>query len=387
MINNTTSNQNPEQGFARAAKQPSGTLRRADEQPGGMSGRARIISFDLARGFTVLIMPMIHTVMLCSTPQVQQSLLGDILGFIAEGPGAQLFMLLMGVNFALKQSHSPLGAGVALKRSLFLFLAAYLLNFFKFILPLGLGLMPENLLTELGLTNDFHAAQFFFLIGDILQFAAIANLIIFFVCKSKHYALIALVLAIIIIFISPYLWDWKTGYTGIDTILMLFNGHPPQSFFPVLPWLVYPLLGLTFGYLLKTNNHDFIIKKAGLSGIGLVVISLVLPATSVTVEWLPFYRTEPADTIFHLGFVLVWLAIFHWLSKKIKPNPVFKLFTFCSKYITSIYLIQWVLICWCMAFTGYMQLGFMQTLSWMGALTLITLLLTYKLSHASRKSI
>ena len=59
----------------------------------------RIQSLDLARGFTVLFMPSVHVVMLYSQPQVQQSLLGDILAFIAEGPGAQLFMLLMGVSF------------------------------------------------------------------------------------------------------------------------------------------------------------------------------------------------------------------------------------------------------------------------------------------------
>jgi surface polysaccharide O-acyltransferase-like enzyme len=346
----------------------------------------RIQSFDLARGFTVLMMPMIHVVMLYSTIPVQQSLLGDILGFIAEGPGAQLFMLLMGISFTFSKRITK---QYVLQRAFYLLIAAYLLNFFKFIVPLGLGLMPENLLAELGLKNDFTALNFFLLIGDILHFAAIAYLILFFITRTRYYPYISLVLAIAIMWLSPYVWDVKTNTVFVDQLIILFNGHPPQTFFPAFPWLVYPLMGLTLGYLLKYANQDYILKKTGISGIGIMVISFCFPATTTKTDWLPFYRTEPADTLFRLGFVLLWLAIFHWLYKKIPANPVSSLLTFCSKHITAIYIIQWILICWCMAFTGYLQLNFPQTICWMLAITIITLLLTYGItkSNANRKSI
>lgn len=368
--------------FGRAAEQPSGVSGKGNTS--GDPGRARIISFDLARGFTVLLMPMIHVVMLYSTIPVQQSLLGDILGFIAEGPGAQLFMLLMGVNFALKRSNnSPLlrrGAGGAvLQRTFYLLLAAYLLNIFKFIVPLGLLLLPENLLQELQIQNDFRAAQFFFLIGDILHFAAIAYLVLYVVTRSRYYPYIAILLAIAIVFLSPSIWDLKTGIAFVDQVLVLFNGHPPQTFFPVFPWLVYPLIGLTLGFLLKTNHTEYILRKTGIAGIAFMIISLSFPATTTITEWLSFYRTAPADTIFHIGFVLLWLCIFHWLNKKIKPNPFFTLLTFCSKNITAIYIIQWILICWCMAFTGYLQLGFWPTMAWMSGITVTTLITTWLL--------
>lgn len=334
----------------------------------------RIQSFDLARGFTVLCMPMIHIVMLYSSIPVQQSLLGDILGFIAEGPGAQLFMLLMGVSFTFSKRISK---KYVLQRAFYLLIAAYGLNFLKFIVPLGLGLMPDNLLTELELKKDFKAFKFFFFIGDILHFAAIAYLILFFVTRSRHYPYISLLLAIAITFLSPYIWDMQTGITTIDQVLVLFNGHPPQTFFPVFPWMAYPLTGLILGYLLKRNDPAYIIKKSVVVGIAFIIISCTFPSTTTITEWLSFYRTEPADTIFHLGFVFVWLGMFHWLRKKVKSNPVFTLLTFCSKNITLIYITQWILICWCMSFTGYLQLTLIQSVIWMTSIAIITLGLTW----------
>lgn len=344
----------------------------------------RIQSFDLARGFTVLIMPSIHVVMLYSQPIVQQSLLGDILGFIAEGPGAQLFMLLMGVSFTFSKKNNP---RYIVQRAFSLLIAAYLLNFFKFLVPLGLGLMPANLLQELQLKKDFTSAGFFLLIGDILHFAAIAYLVIYIIYRLKYYHFWSFVVAIVIMIGSPLVWDLHTGIVSLDYILQLLGGHPPNVFFPVFPWLVYPLMGLTLGYLLKEYNQNRLMKKAGLSGIGIIIIACLFPPSEQTIEWLPFYRTQPADTLFHLGFVLTWLSVFHWLSKKIAANFFYHLLTFCSKNITTIYIIQWVLICWCLAFTGYLKLYMLSTVLWMIGITTVTLLLTHALNNAYRKSI
>ncbi len=346
----------------------------------------RIQSFDFARGFTVLMMPMIHVVILYSKPQVQQSLLGDMLGFIAEGPGAQLFMLLMGVSFTFSKRISTT---YVFKRAFYLLVAAYLLNFFKFILPLKLGFIPENLLAELALKNDSRASLFFLLIGDILHFAGVAYLVLYLISRIKHYQYWSVLIAIAIIFLSPYIWDLKTGIPFVDQLVILFNGHPPQTFFPVFPWLVYPLVGLSLGYFIKQYNHNSFLKRTGIFGVALVVVSLGFPATTTVTSWLPFYRTEPADTIFHIGFVLIWIAIVHWISRKIKDNPFFRLLSFCSRNITVIYLVQWIMICWCLAFTGYLQLNFWPTIAWMIGITTVTLLLTYviKGSNASSKSL
>ncbi len=353
----------------------------------------RILSFDLARGFTVLFMPMIHTVMLLSTPEVQQSFLGAIFTFIAEGPGAQIFMLLMGVNFAMSKKTT---GRKAFSRSISLLIAAYLLNYAKFILPISLGIMPEPLIIELGLDphHPAEAAFFFIGLGDILHFAGVAQLILFMVSKIKYFHIVAAILAIAIILLSPFLWDIHTGIPPFDYILNLFGGHPPQVFFPVFPWIVYPLIGLTLGHVIKSSNTDMVLKRSAIIGVVLIIVSLGLPSTPPNTLYLDFYRTRPADTIFHIGIVLTWLQLFNWLSKS-SPNgggfrrglnPGFRLLTFCSRHITVIYLIQWVLICWLMCFTGYLTQGFLNTCIWMTATTTATLLLTWLLTRSSTKT-
>lgn len=332
----------------------------------------RIQSLDIARGFTVLMIAPIHTVMMYSKPAVQHSALGVVSAFIAEGPGAQLFMLVMGisVNFS-----SRINRRSVFQRAFYLLLAAYTLNGLKFIVPFLFGWMPQNLLSELHLTGQHSSLVFFFFLGDILHFAAIAYLLLYVVYRLKNFRFWSLVFAGMIIFISPAVWDLNTGLTVMDYILQLAGGHPPDVFFPVFPWLVYPLVGLSLGYYLKNHDTTLVLKRAGWSGIILILISLLFPYTKLQGDWLPFYRTEPADTIFHLGFVLIWIAVIQWVSQKVRFNKVFLFLIFCSRNITAIYLVQWILICWGMGWAGYQALGFTATFLYMIGITIITLLI------------
>jgi len=113
--------------------------------------------------------------------------------------------------------------------------------------------------------------------------------------------------------------------------------------------------------------------------------SCLFPATKPNKEWLSFYRTGPIDTLFHLGFVFTWLAIFHWINRKVPANLFFSLLNFCSRNITSIYIIQWVMICWGMTCAGYLSLGFLKTFCWMGAISTITFLLAALLKRVYAK--
>jgi len=342
----------------------------------------RIPSLDLARGFTVFIMPSVHVVMLYSHSSVQQSMLASILAFLAEGPGAQLFMLLMGVFFTFSTN---INKQAVFKRAFYLLIAAYALNLLKFIIPLLLGWMPENLLDELQLQNDLSSIPFFLLLGDILHFAAVSYPILFLVYQLKHYPCWSLVFAIAIMLLSPWLWDVKTGFVFVDYLLQLVGGHPPHVFFPVFPWLVYPLCGLTLGFLLKKYQTTEVLYKVGKLGMIVIIISCLFPATKPQGDWPIFYRTELPDTIFHLGFVMAWMGVAHWISRKIPSNHFFLFLAFCSRHITSIYIIQWLLIFWGMAFTGYLTLGFASTFLFMGMSSILTFFLAWLINQSYGK--
>jgi len=223
----------------------------------------RVQSLDLARGFTVLFMPAIHTVMLYSQPEIQQSVTGHIFAFIAEGPGAQLFMLIMGIMIHFSSS---LNKKSVLQRAITLLVAAYVLNFLKFVVPLSLGAIPSNLLQELGLRHNMDAIIFFLSLGDILHFAAIAYPLIYFASLLRYYQWWCIAFAIAIIILAPYTWDVNSKLIFVNYLLKLAGGHPPEVFFPLFPWLVYPLMGLSIGYWLRKYDVNSVFKWVGRVG-------------------------------------------------------------------------------------------------------------------------
>lgn len=327
----------------------------------------RITSLDLARGFTVLIMAPVHTVLLYSSLSVHGAWLGRTLAFLAEGPGAQLFMLLMGVHFSFGQ-HS---FSVVIKRSVQLLLIAYTLNVCKFVVPLSLHIMPAGLQAYLQIHNNPEGVLQVFLLGDILHFAALSLIILYFVCKLPAYPLYAVLLALIICFLSPVLWDIHSGNPAMSYLLQLSVGSPPRVFFPLFPWLVYPLTGLTIGYFLKKGDVGGILTLTGIIGVLLLVISRLFPDNGES-----FYRTDPRGTLFHLGLVLVWLYGWYWASEHIATCWFFRLLSYYSRHITLTYSIQWVLICWLVPVFGFQQLGLFASAGAIILTSFITLFLT-----------
>lgn len=329
---------------------------------------SRIIYLDLARGFIVLVMPAVHVVMLYSQPPVQQSLLGDTLRFLAEGPGAQLFMFIMGASLGLSKSITPKKVW---QRTIVLVTGAYALNLFKFIIPLKLELLPASFLLDFPLSETE-----FFVMGDIFHFAAIAYPLTYLVSQLKHYAICAVLISFVVMLVAPLIWDCRTGHPGLDQLLLYLTGGPPDVFFPVFPWLVFPMMGLALSQLLDNKNLTIL-------GLTALVISLGLPATT---EITTHYRTMPADTLFHFSIVLLWLSLFRYYHQKIKPNFVFRLLNFCSRNISLIYIIQWLFIFWSFTIPGYLQLSLWPSIGWIFSITIATLVLTWLLTQSPTRN-
>jgi hypothetical protein len=337
----------------------------------------RILTFDLARGIMVFLFPSVHVLMLYGNREVQQSLPGYILVFIAECTGAQLSMLLMGILFSF--SKRP-----RLKRGLHLIVLGYALNFCTCILLLGLNLLPDQFLHDHGQYDKSASISFFLFAGNIFHFAGIAWIILYFIFHLRYYPYRALYFSVAILFLSPMFWDIHTSISLFDYFFTLMGGHPPDIYFPLIPWLIFPLTGLTLGYFIKKKPTT--IAVVGWVGCALILISFIFPSTIDNNEWLAFYRTKLPDTIFHLGFVFLWLALFRWINSKIPFNRLFQFFTFCSRNITVIFVIQEILIAGCLPLAGYQTNPLQSTLCWMAALTVITILITFLIKQSEAKS-
>ncbi|MGC4233249.1 MAG: heparan-alpha-glucosaminide N-acetyltransferase domain-containing protein [Niabella sp.] len=341
----------------------------------------RLLSLDLARGFTVLFIPAIHTGMLYSRLSVHTTPLGYFLVSIAEGPGGQLLMLLMGVTFTLKAQHS---ARSIMIRSATLLLAGYLLNILKFVVPYSLGLLPREVLAELEIKGTEAAVWQLAGMGDILHFAAIAQIILYGVYKFKNYQWWALGMAIAVAILSPLLWDRQPTSPVLHYLAGLATGHPPKVFFPLLPWLIFPLAGLCIGCYLKKQESQTM-KRCAVIGLILLLEGWIEQISFKTINPHGFYRTPFPETCWHLGIVLLALSMWYWISKRAKDNLFFHLLTYSSKNITLLYFIQWVMICWLLPVFGFRRLDTFHSAMVMAVMTADTYILAFFINRIKQR--
>jgi len=326
----------------------------------------RLYTLDVTRGFTVLFIPVIHSWMMFAGQQAQHSPVVSFLSFIAEWPGAQLFMVHMGVGFSYRQSVTFKSVCI---RALLLLTIGYGLNILKFVLPYALGILPDKLQIDIQAANVLSL----FCIGDILHFAALALPVLFILKKLPHYGLWSIVTLFLLCFASPHTWSAVNHISSpfLQYGAGLFSGAPPQTYFPFFPWIVYPLAGLCVGYFLQEHNSVFFLP------LFIIGLMLFLPGylfgQHLTEE---FYRTTPWKTLQHLGFVCCWLPAWYVFLRLFSKNKLFTFFEFLGKNITIIYLIQWPLICWLLPLLGYKCNGTITTISYAFTITVITIALT-----------
>lgn len=334
----------------------------------------RNMTIDVARGFTVFIMPAVHSMVTYSTPVVQHSLLGQILGFLAEGPGAELFMLLMGlcISYGRKKSKKQI-----LARSFKLLCLAYFLNFIKIILPLYWDGIPVNVFTENYIPNNLSGWLLLIFMGDILQLAAIAYLVCGLLYQVRQFARLSIMLAAVVIIMSPLAWHVHSCNILPAAILDLFVGTPPRCFFPVFPWLAYPLIGVAMGHYIKTTKANLFYRILFcFSTIFILLGGLVAPLEPDIWEE-SFYRMGPGGTLKHLGIALGWYCLCFLLVNYIRANYVFRFLSWLSKNITLVYCLQWVVIFWLTPWFSYHHLGMKSTLISIFLTSSLTFLLTF----------
>lgn len=323
---------------------------------------------SLARGFIVFIMPAVHTVLIYSNDEVKSGWLGFVLGVLAEQPGAQLFMLQMGLFIGMGRQKT---FTAIFTRVVILFAAGYLLNFLRLVLPHWWGGIPQAFLNDNNIPNNKYTVLYLLFMGDILQFAALGYLF----CQLVHHYIKSICSQIILLFvlalISPLVWTMQPGSTVLQFTVGLFNGHPPSAFFPFFPWVCYPLAGLVISQVWKKCRgfkiSVWLAISFGFSITGVAIASLE------PLDWnKSFYRLGPGGTLYHLGAAIGWMALFIFFASNVKPNTVFSFLEWLSGRITSIYFIQWVVIIWMIPAFSYNSLNVAQTLPAMAVTTIIS---------------
>lgn len=330
---------------------------------------SRNTTLDVARGFTVFIMPGVHSLVYYGSDKTLRSWIGRIMAFLAEGPGAQLFMFLMGTSIALSRKKS---APKILKRSCYLLGQGLLLNVLRLIIPYKLGLIPEKLLQDAGIVPGNNRVRQLLLTGDILQCAAISYLITALLYRRRAFVGYSITLMLAVAIFSPKMWDRNVPYPMLNYVLKLFTGKPPAVFFPIFPWLTYTLAGLAWGHYLTTKQTKYLYRNSLLIGLILVSSGRLIRRYEPEQFKTTFYRLGPGGTFEHLGTVLLWLCLCDAAVKQVKWNRFFALLTRLSKHITKIYFIQWILVLWLLPLFKYRRSGLFRSLLCMIVNTVLT---------------
>lgn len=303
--------------------------------------KKKIDSFHIVRGLAVLFMIAQHIIIMYSSPATTKSFFGESILLLGTAPAAPIFMFIMGLFFIYS---APKTMIQNICRGLKLIALGYILNFLRFTVPLSLAL-ATNLCTTKDLLPNTMMSLFFTV--DILQFAGVAVILMTLVSALFKKPLSWGLLACLTTIISPFLWGKSSNITALNILFDLFWGKGVHIDFPIFPWIAYPLIGMLFGHLfLKTQRQKNIFTLMLKTGLTLVVFGTIISLSSIEYHFGDYHRSGIGGVLFIMGFILIWLPFFEWLSKKFKKNLIFDYLTFLSKNITYIYIIQWLLIGW-----------------------------------------
>ncbi len=315
----------------------------------------RILEIDLTRGISCFLIPMAHTLLIYGTTYTQQnSWLGLSVHFFGKWAG--IFLLAMGFSYTLSKNNTILKSII---RGFLLLAAGYFMNFLKFIVPLFLGLIPNNFIEAYGWTSppSFDNMVYMVLTGDILQFAGMCLLFMGIIHKlvSLTNKWIPIIVTIILLSLVEFVRGYRPGITGLDYIFDLLWGAEWNIYFAVFPWFGFILVGMFFGYWYSEidKNNAIIFKKMLQIGLVTVLTGGALCYYDYEFHMRDYFHLGIGGFIYLLGFNLMafWLS-FYWV-KKFNFHKILAFFYYCSKKITTMYIIQWVVICWGMGVFGY----------------------------------
>jgi len=305
------------------------------------SGRRRLDSIDVLRALAILTMILVHFVENLSNDEHGYRFLwslADTLGSFS----APIFTFLVGASFAISldrhrrrgQTESEIAVRT-MRRALLIFLAGLLFQVFIW-LP--------------GAVFDW----------DILTFIGASIVVLWAIRNRSTGTVLAAVVGIVTV--SPLLRDW-TGYathwnSWVEYVHDFSAGDVAFGFlvhgyFPLFPWLVFPLLGMLAGrHIVTRGDAPFL-----LPGVVLVAVATAGVLLSGSVDGAPGWYVSaisfyPASTTFLAGtvgviLVLLWW-LYGWLDAGDEPpaRPWMVFFRRYSRYSLTVYVLHHMAHVW-----------------------------------------
>lgn len=309
--------------------------------------KRRVWSLDFAKGFALIFVVIIHILDNLSSQEVLDTPIAYGIFVFGRLVGSVVFMFLMGVALSIS-SRANLKGGI--KRGLEVMLIGYVLNFLRGTLPVWLSLQSgKYTLAEIEPYTPLYLLREF----DILPFAGLALIILatirHFFKKPLHW----MVIGMIVLLITPFLRKISTDIPIIDFFTSHIWGTEKPIYFPLLPWLAYPIIGMIYGhYLIDAKNKTLFTWRS--VGIGIILMAITTPMLFIDPQYASLalhetfftFRNTAIGAVWYMGFVSLWMGFCFFLVENIPDNILFRRFYYWSKNVTTFYCIQWIIIGW-----------------------------------------
>ncbi len=334
----------------------------------------RLAALDFGRGLAVFLMMLVHTLWMYADKTTQgESLLGYVVHFIGKGTAS--FLIIMGMSFMLSSRQS---LSSALKRGIFILFLAFAMNLLKFVVPISVfGTMPQEFIAAYGWSSPLNLSQLLYLTltGDILQLAGVS---LFFLALIRHYVTNKygiLIIAIAILAVSREVNGYQIGIEGLDYLCDLLFSANYHIYFPVFPWISFILFGMFMGMLIKEQdgNPAPLYKKLPWVSALTMMIGGGLCYLNFDYHFGNFFHLGPGGVIYLLGINLGLLWLIHLIVNAGASNWMMDGLYYLSKRVTSMYIIQWVLVCWGMGVVGFQTLNALETIAMMPVIVVLSI--------------
>ena len=334
--------------------------------------KPRIYSYDIMRGIAVVLMILIHVVHVYAKPYIENTVIGYVIEFLGGPPAAPTFMMLMGIFFIYSNKGTT---RESIARGFNILLISVALNLVR-------GIIPYYFLTEVkGVSLEslgiYMKMEFLIFEVDILTFAGLSYM---FMAVLYHYfkkPVVWISLAAVIAIGSPLLWGIETSSPTLKYALNVLWGDEYLTVFPMFPWLTFPLIGMTIGRLLLTNDQNKSINRMGLWSIFLMAAGIILILINIDYFYNAYGKMGLGAIIAIVGFVFFWqwliTKIYNLVGNRVKTG----FFLFLSKNVMSVYFIHWVLCKWGTYFIDRSSLDLAGIFLMFGIITVLTMILTW----------
>lgn len=331
------------------------------------AGSGRVISIDVLRGFALIGMVMVHFMIFFGNEASVDTWPYFFFNHVLGDWGAACFLMLMGMSQVIskkKNTDNTLLFKKALLRGIYLFLVGLLMLAFAW----GPGQIWQwDILTLMGFATIVLFFCRFLPSWSIISLSGILMVVTPWIRGSTDFVSTwgnkFVQVPVISRYLPGILIDPAKDYEVIWSPVKIMKGFLLDGEFPVLPWIIFPLIGFVIGRRLAAGklkgDLTFLAASGAVlagSGITVALMGRSHPPESIVMGFitpLSFYPDSFSMVLFQLGMaVIVFCALYYCydvLKKDRALSPLQRVYTRTSTFSLTFYFLHYQLIGWTLA--------------------------------------